>query len=182
MERLARDRREWAEWKKARLSIWRCTAGPRLRFAIVDWKGSLSPRHQIFIYWNRVMINLHCHDVPRIGLKELPWAVHNPTAIRTSQGSRINLSDSRKRRRAPGNERGMGAGAMGLKRRGSTPDEAQGGEGRAGEGGTQKRGLCRHTTEYKRISPPPPLPPSLAPPPPSPGSLPRLKPPPSTWL
>lgn len=32
------------------------------------------------------MINLHCQDVPRIGLKELPCAVHNPTAIRTSQG------------------------------------------------------------------------------------------------
>lgn len=77
LELLARDTREWAELKKARLSIWQCTTGLRLPFAITDWKGSLFSSHFIFIYWNRVMINLHCQDVPRIGLKELPCVVHN---------------------------------------------------------------------------------------------------------
>lgn len=38
-------------------------------------------------------------------------------------------------------------GEMGLKRRDSNPDEAQGGEGGAREGATQKRGLCRQTSE-----------------------------------
>lgn len=59
-------------------------AGPPPPFAIIDRKGALSPRHFTFMYWNRVMVNLHCQDVPRIGLKELPYVVHSPTATRTS--------------------------------------------------------------------------------------------------